>query len=126
MLEKSLHLLELDGARLVSVQEIEEIAPVGLVHKDVAVLKTLPELARLDSAAAVDINHLEELLEGDPAGEDDPLDLAHELLLPHRPVLVPILEDGLELCQGERLPALGEPCYPVHRHHILRQHRQVL
>jgi hypothetical protein len=100
LLEESLHFFQLDGTRFISIKEVEEVAPVGLVHEYVTVLKTFSQLSGFNCSAPVDIDNYKELLKGYSTAEDDIFYLADQLFLPHGTILMPVLKDSFELLQS--------------------------
>ena len=93
-----------------------------MIHEDVAIFQSFSELIGLNGSATIDIDNFKEFLKSDAAAENNGLDLADELFLPHGAILVPGLQDSFELFKRQGIPALGESGDSVHGHDILRQH----
>ena len=90
---------QLPSASTLTEEQIEEIAPIALVHEDVETFKAFSKFRGLNGSTSVFINETKELVKRDILTEDDCLHFAYQLFFPHRSILMPILKDRLELLE---------------------------
>ena len=114
LLEEGFHLLQLNSSRFISVKKVKKIAPICLIHEDVAVFKAFSQLSGLNCSTSVNINNQKEFIKSYSAAQNNILNLTNKLLFPHRSVLMPILKNSFELFQAESFSALCKTCDSMH------------